>query len=115
MPTAHAKSFSCLEPRVRETAGTPCALTIRGVFQALFFDFVRILPDDLARARIDQLEAVENVVAGALGRARREATQLAGEKVVRALELRHVRIAARGDLSRALEIPFALQCVHAIA
>src|SRR5882724_12020650 len=77
----------------------PRALAVGGVLEALLFDFRRILPDDVARPRIDQLEAVEDVVARALRRAGREALQLAGEEEVGALELHHVRVGAGGDLA----------------
>src|SRR4051812_42124153 len=90
-------------------------LTVGRVLESLLFDFVGILPDDLAGPRIDQLEAVEDIVTGALRGPGRQAAQLAGEKIIGAFELNDVRIAGRGDLTRLLERPFAFQRLHPIA
>src|SRR5688572_3989903 len=39
---------------------------IRRVFQALFFYLSRILPDNVARPGVNQLETVEHIITGAL-------------------------------------------------
>src|SRR5439155_16479360 len=89
--------------------------TVRGVLQPLLLDLIGVLPDDLARARVDELEAVLDVIAGALRGARGEAAELAGQEVIRAAKFDHVGIAARGDLAAALQIALAFQRLHPVA
>src|SRR5439155_23680522 len=90
-------------------------LPIGRVFQALFLDLREILPDDGAAARIDQLEGIEDVIAGSARIARGQTLELASEEKVRPFELDHVRVAAAGDLAGTFQVAFLFQGRHAVA
>src|SRR5262245_21272199 len=56
-------------PQIMDLALDTGALTVSGVFQTLFLHISRIFPNDFARARINQLKAIQNVIARAGARA----------------------------------------------
>ena len=79
---------------VRTWASALHGSPIHRVFETLLLNLVEAFPDDVAGARVNELEGVEDVIAHALRGARGEAGELAGEEEIRALEFDDVRVAA---------------------
>src|SRR5687767_2118738 len=100
---------------MERTLDTSPRLAIRGVFQALLLHIGGVFPNDFAGARIDQLEAVENVVASARGGASAHALQLAFEEIIGAFEFLGLWIAGRSQISRALGFAFLFERGHGVA
>src|SRR6266851_4594528 len=67
-------------------------LPVGGVFQALFLDLGGILPNEGARARVNQLKIVKHVIARARAGPGAQSLQRAGQEKIRALEFHDVGI-----------------------
>src|SRR5213594_942125 len=90
-------------------------LSIGRVFESLFLNPMRALPNDVAGIRVNQFKGIEHIIARAGSGFRGLSHELAGEEEVGALELIHIRIAAAGDLAALFEFAFPLQISHALA
>src|SRR5262245_23879445 len=99
-----------------EPHGAPSSrLPVGRILQALLLHLRGVFPDDLAGARIDQLERVKDIVTGAGLSASRHAFEFAGEEEVSSFELLNRRVGGRRDLARAFHFTFFLQRRHPIA